>query len=105
MPGLRYGTQDLNCITRGVAALSSRACGLRNCGTWAWLLCSIWDLVRLLRLGMEPASSALQGGFFTTAPPAKSSRLVFLKVIGDLDFFLLLNPSYNIGLKNSLYLP
>ena len=37
-----------------------------SCGTQAWLLHSMWDLPRL---GLEPMSPALAGGFFTTEPP------------------------------------
>ena len=41
---------------------------LNSCGSWAWLLCSVWDLPRLR---IEPVSLALAGGFFTTEWPGK----------------------------------
>ena len=41
---------------------------LGNCGSWAQLLCGMWDLPRP---GLEPVSSALAGRFSTTVPPAK----------------------------------
>ena len=39
-----------------------------NCGSRAQLLRSMWDPPRP---GLEPVSSALAGGFLTTAPPGK----------------------------------
>ena len=39
-----------------------------SCSTWAQLLRSMWDLPRS---GIEPVSSALAGGFFTTEPAGK----------------------------------
>ena len=41
---------------------------LSNCGSQAQLLRGMWDLPRP---GLEPMSSALAGGFSTTAPPGK----------------------------------
>ena len=41
---------------------------LSNCGSWAQLLRSMWDLSRP---GLKPVSPALAGGFSTTAPPGK----------------------------------
>ena len=41
---------------------------LSSCGSRAQLLRSMWDLPRL---GLEPVSPALAGGFSTTAPPGK----------------------------------
>ena len=41
---------------------------LSNCGSRAQLLRGMWDLPRP---GLEPVSSALAGGFLTTAPPGK----------------------------------
>ena len=41
---------------------------LSNCGSWAELLCGMWDLPRP---GLEPVSPALAGRFSTTAPPGK----------------------------------
>ena len=49
----------------------SRALGhrLSSCGTWAYLLCSMWDLPRP---GIEPVSPTLAGRFFSTASSEKS---------------------------------
>ena len=41
---------------------------LSSCGSRAQLLRGMWDLPRL---GLEPVSPALAGGFSTTAPPGK----------------------------------
>ena len=58
----------------------SRACGLSSCGSWALerrlsscgaraqLLRGMWNLPEP---GLKPVSSALAGGFLTTAPPGK----------------------------------
>ena len=47
-----------------VAALVGAPCG----GSWAELLCGLWDL---LGLGIKPMSPALTGRFLSTAPPGK----------------------------------
>ena len=49
--------------------------GLDTCGSGALLLCSMWDLPGP---GIEPASPALAGGFFTTEPPGKPHRRILL---------------------------
>ena len=41
---------------------------LSSCGSWAQLLCGMWDPPRP---GLESVSPALAGGFSTTAPPGK----------------------------------
>ena len=41
---------------------------LGNCGSWAPLLCGMWDPPGP---GLKPVSPALAGGFPTTAPPGK----------------------------------
>ena len=57
--------------------------GIFRCGTWAseWagsvvaargLSCPAACGILVLRSGIEPASPALEGGFFTTGPPGKS---------------------------------
>ena len=46
---------------------------LNGCGTWALLLCGMWDLTRSR---IEPVSPALSGSFFTTEPPGKPWRLI-----------------------------
>ena len=60
-------------LHRGIAAslvaehrLQTRR--LSNCGSRAQLLRSMWDLPRP---GLKPVSSALAGGFLTTAPSGK----------------------------------
>ena len=47
---------------------------LSNCGTWAYLLCGMWDLPGS---GIKPVSLALQGSFLTTAPPGKPLSCYF----------------------------
>ena len=43
---------------------------LSSCGSWAQLLCGMWDLPRP---GLEPVSPALARRFSTTTPPGKPS--------------------------------
>ena len=78
-------------LCRGArAALLSRGpCGSRalgrvrvgRCSTWAPVLCelSCYGRWSLPRVGIEPVSPALAGGFLTTVPPGKS-RFPFLEV-------------------------
>ena len=47
---------------------------LNSCGARAWLLLSMWDL---LRSGITPVFPALAGRFFTTEPPGKSYPVIF----------------------------
>ena len=47
---------------------------LRSHGAWAQLPCGVWDLPGS---GIEPASSASAGAFFTTEPPGKPSVIAF----------------------------
>ena len=68
------------CRSRGLGRVGFRSCGSRaleyslsNCGTWAQLLHSMWDLPRP---GIEPVSPAPAGGFFTTEPPGKPHPLL-----------------------------
>ena len=49
---------------------------LSSRGSWAKLLCGMWDLPRP---GLEPMSPALAGRFSTTAPPGKL-RQAFLSL-------------------------
>ena len=42
-------------------------------GTWAQLLCGMWNLSGL---GIKALSSALAGGFLSTAPPGKSHSCI-----------------------------
>ena len=54
----------------GFRALEHR---LSSCGTWVQLH-NMWDLPEQ---GIEPVSTALVGGFFTTEPPGKPEVPVF----------------------------
>ena len=47
---------------------------LNGCGTQAWLLHGMWNI---LGSGIEPASPALAGGFLTTEPPGKPHTNTF----------------------------
>ena len=47
---------------------------LSSCGSWAQLLCGMWDLPGP---GLEPVSPASAGGFSTTAPPGKPPSYSF----------------------------
>ena len=47
--------------------------GFNSCGTWAQLLCSIWNPSSPTR--DRTPSPALQDGFLTTGPPGKSLSL------------------------------
>ena len=49
---------------------------LSSCGSWAQLLCGMWDLPRP---GLEPVSPALAGRFSTTAPPGKPHQVLFCR--------------------------
>ena len=49
---------------------------LSSCGTWAQMICSMWDLPGP---GFEPVSPELAGGFFTIGPPGKPQQLSSLK--------------------------
>jgi len=46
---------------------------LSSCGTWTYLLLSIWGLPAA---GIEPVSPAFADGFFTTKPPGKPSTFL-----------------------------
>ena len=63
-------------VVHGLSSCGSRAlvCRLSSCGTWAQLLCGMWDLPRS---GLEPVSPALAGRFLTTVPPGKSIKIIF----------------------------
>ena len=47
---------------------------LDSCGAWAYLLCSMWDRPRP---GIQPVSSTLASGFFTTKLPVKPKSQYF----------------------------
>ena len=68
------------CGARSLEHVGLRSCHARalehmlnSCDAWAYLLCRMWDLPRP---GIEPASPALAGRFFTTEPPEKPGRQV-----------------------------
>ena len=67
------GTWASVVVAHGFSSCGSRAleCRLSSCGTWALLLCGMWDPPRP---GLEPMSPALAGGLPTTAPPDLSSN-------------------------------
>ena len=48
---------------------------LSSCGSWAQLLCGMWDLPKP---GLEPVSPALAGRFSTTAPPGNPMTQVLI---------------------------
>ena len=64
----------------GFSSCASQApeCRLSSCGTWAQLLCGMWDLPGP---ELKAASPSLAGRFLTTAPPGKSWKflLTYLK--------------------------
>ena len=62
--------QGARAVARGLSRCGSWALQhrLSSCGSWAQLLRSMWDLPGS---GIERASSALAGRFFTTEPPGK----------------------------------
>ena len=69
-----------------------RSCGpqalehrFSSCGTWAWLLQSMWDIPRP---AIKPMSLALAGGFFTIEPPGKPHHfpLAMCFIYGNLCF-------------------
>ena len=51
-----------------VAGHRLQTCRLSSCGSWAELLCGMWDPPRP---GLEPVSPALAGRLSTTVPPGK----------------------------------
>ena len=79
--GLSLQSRALGTWALAVEAHGLSSCGslalehrLSSCGSRAYLLHCMWDLPRL---GIEPVSPALVGGFLTTAPPGKSRGVVF----------------------------
>ena len=62
------GPERVGSVVCGSRALVE-ARGLSSCGTRAYLPRGVWDLSP--QPGIEPASPALEGGFFTTGPPGK----------------------------------
>ena len=66
---------------------------LSSCGSWAQLLCGMWDLPRP---GLEPVSPALAGGFSTTAPPGKPPGLILFSVMWSSFIFIVV---YSISLS------
>ena len=70
--------QERLVVACGFNSCDSRALKhrLNSCGIWAWLLPSVRDLPGS---GIEPASPALAGGFFTSEPPGKHPLLVLYR--------------------------
>ena len=75
----RCGARALGLQASVVVACRVSSCGLQalehrlsSCGARAHLLRGTWDLPRL---GLEPVSPALAGGFLTTAPPGKPLKV------------------------------
>ena len=65
-------------VASPVAEHGPLECRLHSCGARALLLRGMWDLPGP---GLEPVSPAMAGGFLTSAPPGKSPRLTFFKVM------------------------
>ena len=70
------GSQASVVVAHGLSSCDSRALEhrLNNCGSWALLLCSMWNLPGP---GIEPMSPALAGRLFTTELPGKSLNSFF----------------------------
>ena len=66
--------QVLGCSGFGSCSFRTLEQRLSSCGSGAQLFSSMWNLPRA---GIEPASPALTGGFFTTGPPGKPSSFNF----------------------------
>ena len=64
--GLVHGLLICGGFSCGTGAL--RHTGFSSFGSWAYLLCSMWDLPRS---GIEPQSPAMAGGVCTSEPPGK----------------------------------
>ena len=77
-----FGSCSMWLSSCGLQALEH---GLSSCGTWAQLLCSMWDLPRP---GIERVSLALQEGFLATGPPGKPLYSLFLLLNEPIDFQL-----------------
>ena len=71
-----WGAQASVVVAHGLSSRGSRALEHRpnSCGTWAWLLCGMWDLPGS---GIKPLSPALAGGFFSGEPPGKPPKSDF----------------------------
>ena len=65
----------------GVASLVAEH-GLQ--GSWVVLTCGLsllWGMWNLPRLGIEPVSPALAGGFLSNEPPRKPSSLLYVQIV------------------------
>ena len=80
----------------GLRSCRSQALGhrLSCCGTWASLLCSMWDP---LGPGIEPMSLALASGFLTTGLPGNSKPMLLTTKLQPLKCSLRLETHYNPG--------
>ena len=70
-----WGAQVLGCVDFSGCGSWAVEHRLRSCGTWAQLLCGMWDLPRSR---IKPMSPALAGGFLTIGPPGKSTWVFFI---------------------------
>ena len=75
---VEHGLQNVQAsvgAVQGLSGCSSWALKhrLNSYGAWAQLICNMWDLPRP---GIDPMSSALAGGFFTTEPPGKPLKFL-----------------------------
>ena len=52
-------------LTSVASLLGSTALGFSGCGSWTWLPCAMWDLLRPV---IAPLSPAWQGSFLSTGP-------------------------------------
>ena len=70
------GTWTLVAAACGLSSCSSQALDhrLNSCSQQALLLHGMWDP---FRSGIEPVSSALIGGVFTTEPPKEAQESIF----------------------------
>ena len=68
-------TSALGCVVFSSCSSQALQRRLNNCGSRAWLLCSMWDFAVS---GIKPMSPPLAGGFFTTESPGKPSTLSLL---------------------------
>ena len=80
------------CRAQALKRSGFRSCStqLGSCDTWAYLLCSMWNLPGS---GIEPMSPALVGGFLSTVPPGKSDEWSIM-----LRFYLMVVDWSSVGL-------
>ena len=98
-----WGVQVSHCgsFSCGAQALGAQASavtrhGFSSCGTWAYLLCDMWDLPRS---GIKPVSPALAGRFFTNESPGQPIRLIFFFCFLFIGVFPMILPGWSRNLK------